>query len=158
MLQLSVACDENECHLAVLYCTVCTTHLCLECSEASHSTRTLAKHPRVPLSEKPKENPKCVYHPMHLVEFACLEEECASSPLMCYICKDYGRHVKHKVYRLLWLLWEFLFMKHFKSLPFSTVVLSGIFHCFYATIFSIYSCCRYISMLKYILVHRKNAI
>lgn len=33
---------------------------------------------------------------MHLVEFACLEEECKNSPLMCYICKDYGRHVKHR--------------------------------------------------------------
>lgn len=93
---LSVLCDENEQHIAVLYCTTCDTHLCIECSETSHSTRTLARHKRVPISEKPKENPKCVYHPMHLVEFACLEDECKSSPLMCYICKDYGRHTKHK--------------------------------------------------------------
>ncbi|XP_076462538.1 E3 ubiquitin-protein ligase TRIM23-like [Babylonia areolata] len=93
---LSIVCDENEVHIAVLYCTICDTHLCIECSERSHSTRTLARHKRVPISEKPKENPKCVYHPMHLVEFACLEDECKSSPLMCYICKDYGRHMKHK--------------------------------------------------------------
>ncbi|KAK7495901.1 hypothetical protein BaRGS_00012891 [Batillaria attramentaria] len=93
---LAILCDENELHTAVLYCTVCDTHLCIECSESTHSTRTLARHKRVPISEKPKENPKCVYHPMHLVEFACLEEECKSSPLMCYICKDYGRHMKHK--------------------------------------------------------------
>lgn len=96
-VQLAILCDENELHTAVLYCTVCDTHLCIECSEITHSTRTLVRHKRVPISEKPKENPKCVYHPMHLVEFACLEEECKSSPLMCYICKDYGRHTKHKV-------------------------------------------------------------
>ena len=95
-VQLSVRCDENEQHIAVLYCTVCDTHLCVECSEMSHSMRTLVRHKRVPISEKPKENPKCVYHPMHQVEFACLEDECKSSPLMCYICKDYGRHMKHK--------------------------------------------------------------
>ncbi|XP_005107065.1 E3 ubiquitin-protein ligase TRIM23 [Aplysia californica] len=93
---LSITCDENELHTAILFCTVCSTHLCVECSENTHSTRTLARHKRVPISEKPKENPKCSYHPMHLVEFACLEEECKSSPLMCYICKDYGRHMKHK--------------------------------------------------------------
>ncbi|GFR85038.1 E3 ubiquitin-protein ligase TRIM23-like [Elysia marginata] len=95
-LSLSIACDENEEHTAVLFCTVCSTHLCVECSDITHSTRTLARHKRVPISEKPRENPKCAYHPMHLVEFACLEEECKSSPLMCYICKDYGRHMKHK--------------------------------------------------------------
>ncbi|XP_059149286.1 E3 ubiquitin-protein ligase TRIM23-like isoform X2 [Physella acuta] len=93
---LSICCDENEIHTAILYCTVCSTHLCVECSETTHSTRTLRRHKRVPLSEKPRENPKCVYHPMHLVEFACMEEECKSCPLMCYICKDYGRHMKHK--------------------------------------------------------------
>ncbi|CAL1536132.1 unnamed protein product [Lymnaea stagnalis] len=93
---LSISCDENELHTAVLFCTVCSTHLCVECSEITHSTRTLARHKRVPISEKPRENPKCVYHPMHLVEFACLEDECKLSPLMCYICKDYGRHTKHK--------------------------------------------------------------
>ena len=29
------------------------------------------------------------------MEFACLEKECQNSPLMCYICKDYGRHKGH---------------------------------------------------------------
>ena len=95
--QLAVVCDENEQHTAVLYCITCSTNLCLECSELTHSTRTLNKHKRVPLSEKPKEIPKCQYHPMHLVEFVCQEQECQNSPLMCYICKDYGRHMKHKV-------------------------------------------------------------
>ena len=97
MLQLAVPCDEQEGHVAVLYCITCATHLCAECSDTTHATRTLARHQRVPLSEKPKDHPKCTYHPMHLIEFACLEENCQSSPLMCYICKDYGRHVKHKV-------------------------------------------------------------
>ncbi|XP_071116961.1 E3 ubiquitin-protein ligase TRIM23-like [Haliotis cracherodii] len=92
----AIPCDENEHHTAVIFCIVCSTHLCLDCSETSHSTRTLARHKRVPISEKPRENPKCVFHPMHLVEFACLEEECKTTPLMCYICKDYGRHTKHK--------------------------------------------------------------
>ncbi|XP_014784130.1 E3 ubiquitin-protein ligase TRIM23 [Octopus bimaculoides] len=94
--ELAIVCDENELHTAVLYCTTCCTHLCIECSEITHATRTLARHKRVALSEKPRENPKCSYHPMHLVEFACLEDECKMSPLMCYICKDYGRHVRHK--------------------------------------------------------------
>ncbi|XP_033738589.1 E3 ubiquitin-protein ligase TRIM23-like [Pecten maximus] len=94
--QHDIGCDEDESHTAVLYCTVCSTHLCVECSLLTHSTRTLARHKRVLISEKPKENPKCVYHPMHLVEFACMEDECRNSPLMCYICKDYSRHVKHR--------------------------------------------------------------
>jgi len=96
---LSVSCDENETHTAVIYCTVCQTNLCLECSEETHSTRTLARHTRIPLSEKPKENPRCEWHPSHSVEFACMEESCQNnglSPLMCFICKDYGRHAKHK--------------------------------------------------------------
>ena len=29
------------------------------------------------------------------MEFACLEKDCQNSPLMCYICKDYGRHKGH---------------------------------------------------------------
>lgn len=94
--ELDIPCDENELHTAVLYCMTCSTHLCVECAELTHSTRTLARHKRVPLSEKPKENPKCPYHPMHLVEFVCLEEDCKNNPLMCYICKDYGRHGKHR--------------------------------------------------------------
>lgn len=99
--QFDIPCDENETHTAVVYCLTCETHLCLECSDTIHNTRTLIKHKRVPISEKPRENPKCIYHPMHFVEFACLEEECKSNPLMCYICKDYGRHVKHKVCNIL---------------------------------------------------------
>ncbi|KAL4235773.1 E3 ubiquitin-protein ligase trim23 [Mactra antiquata] len=94
--EYDIPCDENEVHTAVVYCITCETHLCLQCSDTIHNTRTLIKHKRVPISEKPRENPKCSYHPMHFVEFACLEEECKSNPLMCYICKDYGRHVKHK--------------------------------------------------------------
>ena len=48
--QLGISCDEDEDHLAVLYCTVCASHLCLECSERTHATRTLHKHKRIPLS------------------------------------------------------------------------------------------------------------
>ncbi|XP_049782015.1 E3 ubiquitin-protein ligase TRIM23-like [Schistocerca cancellata] len=96
--QLSVSCDENEQHVAVLYCTICTTHLCEECAEQTHATRTLARHKRVPLSEKPPEHPKCPSHPSHIAEFACLEPGCQAipGPLMCFICIDYGRHKDHK--------------------------------------------------------------
>ena len=66
-----------------------------QCSDSTHGTRTLAKHRRIPLSEKPREKPKCPYHTSHVTEFTCLEKECQSSPLMCYICKDYGRHKGH---------------------------------------------------------------
>ena len=97
VFQHDIPCDENEVHAAIMYCTTCCTHLCMECSQLTHSTRTLGRHKLVPISEKPKENPKCSFHPMHLVEFACLEEDCRNAPLMCYICKDYGRHVKHRV-------------------------------------------------------------
>jgi len=94
--ELSVPCDEVEDHLAVLYCTVCGTHLCEQCAEQSHATRMLAKHRRIPLSEKPREKPVCPYHTSHVMEFTCLQEECSSAPLMCYICKDYGRHKGHQ--------------------------------------------------------------
>jgi tripartite motif-containing protein 23 len=93
--ELAVACDEVEEHVAVVYCTVCGSHLCEQCSHLSHATRTLAKHRRIPLSEKPREKPVCAYHTSHVMEFTCLEEGCASEPLMCYICKDYGRHKGH---------------------------------------------------------------
>ena len=93
--ELAVACDEVEEHVAVVYCTVCGTHLCESCSDLTHATRTLAKHRRIPLSEKPREKPVCGYHTSHVMEFTCLEESCASEPLMCYICKDYGRHKGH---------------------------------------------------------------
>ena len=79
----------------MVYCTVCGTHLCEQCSDLSHCTRTLAKHRRIPLSEKPREKPQCAYHTSHVMEFTCLEPACASEPLMCYICKDYGRHKGH---------------------------------------------------------------
>ncbi len=94
---LGICCDENEDHTAVVYCTTCGSHLCRACSESTHATRTLAKHRRIPLSEKPKEKHKCPNHTMQVLEFACLEAECQrTGPLMCYICKDYGRHKGHQ--------------------------------------------------------------
>lgn len=91
-----IHCDENEDHRASLYCTVCGTHLCVSCSECTHSTKTLAKHRRIPISEKPHERPKCVSHSTHVIEFTCLEDGCRENPLMCLVCKDYGRHEGHK--------------------------------------------------------------
>ncbi|XP_012251858.1 E3 ubiquitin-protein ligase TRIM23-like isoform X2 [Athalia rosae] len=89
------SCDEDEKHIAVLYCTVCTTHLCDACDVITHSTKTLTKHRRVPLSEKPREKPKCPTHNIHIAEFTCTQEGC-NSALMCYLCRDYGRHSTHK--------------------------------------------------------------
>lgn len=86
-----VRCDENEEHKASVYCTVCGTDLCLACSENIHATKTLTKHRRIPLSEKPREKPKCPLHSTHVIEFTCLEESCRESSLMCFVCKDYGR-------------------------------------------------------------------
>jgi len=94
--ELAVPCDEDDDHVAVVYCTVCGTHLCEQCSQLTHNTRTLAKHKRIPLSEKPREKPICPYHTSHVMEFTCLEPDCNATPLMCYICKDYGRHKGHK--------------------------------------------------------------
>ncbi|XP_008468289.1 E3 ubiquitin-protein ligase TRIM23-like [Diaphorina citri] len=98
--KLHIKCDEDESHIAVLYCTVCASHLCEQCASDSHATRTLQKHRRIPLSEKPREKPFCSSHPTNIAEFICLEEHCQTSaqypPLMCFICKDYGRHKTHK--------------------------------------------------------------
>lgn len=95
-LQSSQSCDEDEAHTAVLYCTICMTHLCENCDSIIHSSKTLSKHKRVPLSEKPKDKPKCPVHTTHVAEFTCTQEGCHNS-LMCYLCKDYGRHSTHKL-------------------------------------------------------------
>lgn len=94
-LQSTQSCDEDESHMAVLYCTVCTSHLCEACDILTHSSKTLSKHRRVPLSEKPKDKPKCPIHTSHIAEFTCVQEGCHNA-LMCYLCKDYGRHSAHK--------------------------------------------------------------
>ncbi|XP_046742803.1 E3 ubiquitin-protein ligase TRIM23-like [Diprion similis] len=94
-LQSTQPCDEDEKHIAVLYCTVCMTHLCDACDVVTHSTKTLARHRRIPLSEKPKEKPKCPTHSTHIAEFTCTQDGC-NSALMCYLCRDYGRHSTHK--------------------------------------------------------------
>ncbi|KAH0627977.1 hypothetical protein JD844_008601 [Phrynosoma platyrhinos] len=92
-----IRCDEDNTHLASVYCTVCATHLCAECSQLTHSTKTLAKHRRVPLADKPHEKTMCPQHQVHAIEFVCLEEGCQASPLMCCVCKEYGKHQGHKV-------------------------------------------------------------
>uniref|UniRef100_UPI00398F1198 E3 ubiquitin-protein ligase TRIM23 isoform X2 n=1 Tax=Pristiophorus japonicus TaxID=55135 RepID=UPI00398F1198 len=91
-----IRCDEDESHVASMYCTVCATHLCADCSQLTHSTRTLAKHRRVPLADKPHEKTMCSQHQVHVIEFVCLEEGCQSSPLMCCVCKEYAKHQGHK--------------------------------------------------------------
>ncbi|XP_042303756.1 E3 ubiquitin-protein ligase TRIM23 [Sceloporus undulatus] len=91
-----IRCDEDDTHLASVYCTVCATHLCAECSQLTHSTKTLAKHRRVPLADKPHEKTMCPQHQVHAIEFVCLEEGCQASPLMCCVCKEYGKHQGHK--------------------------------------------------------------
>ncbi|ELK11394.1 GTP-binding protein ARD-1 [Pteropus alecto] len=91
-----IRCDEDEAHIASVYCTVCATHLCSECSQVTHSTKTLAKHRRVPLADKPHEKTMCSQHQVHAIEFVCLEEGCQTSPLMCCVCKEYGKHQGHK--------------------------------------------------------------
>lgn len=92
----TVRCDENEEHIANIYCTVCQTTLCHDCAVATHSTKTLVKHRRIPVSERPKEKPKCVQHSTHVIEFTCLEEGCQENSLMCFVCREYGKHKGHK--------------------------------------------------------------
>ncbi|XP_078531282.1 E3 ubiquitin-protein ligase TRIM23 isoform X2 [Lissotriton helveticus] len=91
-----IRCDEDEAHVASMYCTVCATHLCSECSQLTHSTKTLAKHRRVPLADKPHEKTLCCQHQVHAIEFVCLEDDCKANPLMCCVCKEYGKHQGHK--------------------------------------------------------------
>lgn len=95
--QSIIRCDEDEAHVASVYCTVCATHLCADCSQLTHSTKTLAKHKRVPLADKPHEKTMCSQHQVHAIEVVCLEEDCQASPLMCCVCKEYGKHQGHKV-------------------------------------------------------------
>lgn len=96
-LQSIIRCDEDESHTASMYCTVCATHLCADCSQLTHSTRTLAKHRQVPLADKPHEKTLCPQHQVHAIEFVCQEELCQPGPLMCCVCKEYGKHQGHKV-------------------------------------------------------------
>lgn len=91
-----VKCDEDESHHAEVYCTTCFTSLCQQCASETHKSKTLSKHKQIPISERPKVNPPCLLHPSHMLEFACLEDMCREQPLMCYICKDYGKHKGHK--------------------------------------------------------------
>ncbi|KAF1763710.1 hypothetical protein GCK72_003655 [Caenorhabditis remanei] len=93
---LNVKCDEDSEHVAVLFCTVCDSNLCERCSEDSHSTNVLSKHRRVPLTEKPAPQVHCRLHSSYIVEFVCKEVSCDNeSPLMCLMCRDYGRHKGH---------------------------------------------------------------
>ncbi|PAA68123.1 hypothetical protein BOX15_Mlig008451g2 [Macrostomum lignano] len=92
----SVPCDENDSHTAELHCLVCSSNLCPDCARTTHSSRTLSQHSLVPVGQRPARIPRCRYHPMHAAELVCLEEACWRNSLMCYICKDYGRHVGHR--------------------------------------------------------------
>ena len=94
--ETTTRCDEDDMHVAELFCTTCMTNLCNTCAEVTHKAKTLSQHSLVPLSEKPKIKPPCQLHHSHVLEFACLEDSCRDNPLMCYICKDYGSHKGHK--------------------------------------------------------------
>uniref|UniRef100_A0A1I7UFL8 RING-type E3 ubiquitin transferase n=2 Tax=Caenorhabditis tropicalis TaxID=1561998 RepID=A0A1I7UFL8_9PELO len=93
---LNLECDENSEHVAVFFCTVCESNLCERCSESTHSTNVLSKHRRIPLTEKPAPVVHCRLHSSYVVEFVCKEVSCdTESPLMCLMCRDYGRHKGH---------------------------------------------------------------
>ena len=92
----NITCDENEEHKASKYCTVCGTNLCSNCAETIHSTKTLARHRLIPVSERPRDKPNCPLHSTHVIEFTCLEEDCRDDSLMCIVCRDYGKHLSHK--------------------------------------------------------------
>ena len=90
-----VPCDEDPSHSASLYCLTCGTNLCESCSTSTHAGRTLTKHRRVSIHDKPRQHPKCPEHPSHPTEFVCLESQCLCC-LMCIVCKDYGKHTGHR--------------------------------------------------------------
>ncbi|ETN70567.1 b-box zinc finger [Necator americanus] len=90
---LGIDCDEDPCHTAVLFCTVCESHLCERCADSSHDTNVLSKHRRIPLSEKPASTASCRVHNSYPIEFVCKEESCSNkNGLMCIFCRDYGLH------------------------------------------------------------------
>ncbi|XP_076814593.1 E3 ubiquitin-protein ligase TRIM23-like [Clavelina lepadiformis] len=92
----TICCDEDDSHVASLYCLVCCTNLCYDCSVTTHSTKTLSKHRRISLDDKPRQPTMCPLHQTHALEFACLEEGCRLNPAMCYLCKEHGKHKGHK--------------------------------------------------------------
>ncbi|KAK6734885.1 hypothetical protein RB195_018211 [Necator americanus] len=93
---LGIDCDEDPCHTAVLFCTVCESHLCERCADSSHDTNVLSKHRRIPLSEKPASTASCRVHNSYPIEFVCKEENCSNkNGLMCIFCRDYGLHKGH---------------------------------------------------------------
>uniref|UniRef100_A0A914W2Z1 RING-type E3 ubiquitin transferase n=1 Tax=Plectus sambesii TaxID=2011161 RepID=A0A914W2Z1_9BILA len=94
---LGIPCDEDASHIAVVYCVVCESQLCSQCSDETHKTKVLHKHRRVPLSEKPHPRQKCPFHSAYALEFVCQETDCGNSDrLMCLLCRDYGRHQNHR--------------------------------------------------------------
>ncbi|VDN21391.1 unnamed protein product, partial [Cylicostephanus goldi] len=93
---LGIECDEDPCHTAVLFCTVCESHLCEKCADTSHDTNVLSKHRRIPLSEKPASTANCRIHNSYPIEFVCKESGCSDrNGLMCIFCRDYGLHKVH---------------------------------------------------------------
>ncbi|EYC14082.1 hypothetical protein Y032_0042g705 [Ancylostoma ceylanicum] len=93
---LGIDCDEDPCHTAVLFCTVCESHLCERCADSSHDTNVLSKHRRIPLSQKPASTGNCRIHNSYPIEFVCKEETCSNrNGLMCTFCRDYGLHKGH---------------------------------------------------------------
>ncbi|RCN43456.1 hypothetical protein ANCCAN_10582 [Ancylostoma caninum] len=93
---LGIDCDEDPCHTAVLFCTVCESHLCERCADSSHDTNVLSKHRRIPLSQKPASTGNCRIHNSYPIEFVCKEEACSNkNGLMCTFCRDYGLHKGH---------------------------------------------------------------
>ncbi|CAJ0605473.1 unnamed protein product [Cylicocyclus nassatus] len=93
---LGIECDEDPCHTAVLFCTVCESHLCEKCADTSHDTNVLSKHRRIPLSEKPASTANCRIHNSYPIEFVCKESGCSDkNGLMCIFCRDYGLHKGH---------------------------------------------------------------
>ncbi|KIH60769.1 b-box zinc finger [Ancylostoma duodenale] len=68
---LGIDCDEDPCHTAVLFCTVCESHLCERCADSSHDTNVLSKHRRIPLSQKPASTGNCRIHNSYPIEFVC---------------------------------------------------------------------------------------
>ncbi|VDN07483.1 unnamed protein product [Thelazia callipaeda] len=94
---LGIPCDEDPRHTAIIYCIVCESNMCAECSKRTHSGRILSKHCRVPVSEKPFSRTMCPYHSAYAIEFVCQEVGCLeNNRLMCLLCRDYGRHRNHR--------------------------------------------------------------
>ncbi|KAH8583225.1 B-box zinc finger domain containing [Cryptosporidium sp. chipmunk genotype I] len=82
-------CEMCDINISTLYCESDKAHLCASCDEFHHSsTRLLAKHQRVPVSQSPYQFGFCPHHSTERIDSVCMN--CYIS--LCPHCILIGQH------------------------------------------------------------------